>query len=77
MIKEPRTKLVNFRLSEEEYAKLLSTMHSNNHSARSVSDFCRVAVLERLNKQPGPDPITIKLNDLEARVSHIEQKYWH
>lgn len=40
---QPRTRLVNFRLSEEEYQVLRETCARSG--ARSVSDYARAAVL--------------------------------
>jgi hypothetical protein len=39
----PRTRLVNFRVNEEEYATLITACSQNG--ARSVSDFARLAVM--------------------------------
>ncbi|WP_155121587.1 plasmid mobilization protein [Bryobacter aggregatus] len=39
----PRTRLVNFRLSEDEYERLKDTCFRSG--ARSVSDYARAAVL--------------------------------
>lgn len=51
----PRTRLVNFRLSEEEYQQLKESCASSG--ARSVSDYARAAVLKGANlfspKAPG------------------------
>jgi hypothetical protein len=41
---QPRTKLVNFRVTEEEYEKLRSA--SVERGARCLSDFARVAVMQ-------------------------------
>ncbi len=41
----PRTRLVNFRVNEEEYAALLAACSQNG--ARSVSDFARLAVMRQ------------------------------
>jgi hypothetical protein len=40
---EPRTRLVNFRLSEQEFERLKSTCEKSG--ARSVSEYARQAVL--------------------------------
>jgi len=39
----PRTRLVNFRVNEEEYAVLRAACA--NYGARSISDFARISVL--------------------------------
>jgi gas vesicle protein len=43
-IEKPRTRLVNVRLSEEEFAGLQRSI--NESGARSLSDFCRNAILK-------------------------------
>ena len=43
-IQKPRTRLVNIRLSEEEFASLQRA--TTESGARSISDFCRNAILK-------------------------------
>jgi hypothetical protein len=46
---KPRTRLVNFRLTEEEYETLKSA--AENRGARSISDFARAAILSSVATQ--------------------------
>lgn len=78
---KPRNRLVNFRLSEEEYERLKASCAL--HGARSLSDFARAAVLRAV--VPGVLPsehgdslpdgrvsqMDRKLHDLESRVSQL------
>ncbi len=47
-VARPRTRLVNFRVNDEEYAALLAAC--SEHGARSISDFARLAVLGRAGR---------------------------
>ncbi len=78
---KPRNRLVNFRLSEDEYERLKASCAL--HGARSLSDFARAAVLRAV--VPGaiavfqdnalPDgranQMDRKIHDLENRVSQL------
>ena len=48
---KPRNRLVNFRLTEEEYAALY--LASGKSGARSLSDFARSAVLRAMESVEG------------------------
>ena len=52
-VPRPRTRLVNFRVNDEEYATLRTACTQNG--ARSISDFARLAVLGRagVDRAPG------------------------
>ena len=43
-IQNARTRLVNIRFSQEEFAAIQKATNESN--ARSISDFCRIAILE-------------------------------
>jgi hypothetical protein len=80
---QPRNRLVNFRLSEEEFERLKALCPL--HGARSISDFARSSVLERLEKTPAPAPnptatapaqenvigLNSKVDALETRVDQL------
>ena len=67
----PRTKLVNFRLSEEEFQNLRAA--SAHFGARSLSDFARAAVLKSSTGDTDTDGLLhIRLSDLDNKVSAIE-----
>jgi hypothetical protein len=74
---KPRNRLVNFRLSDEEFDKLKSLCPM--HGARSISDFARSSVLERLGRAPqdaiepagAPRPLDQKVTQLETRVDQL------
>lgn len=70
----PRTRLVNFRLSEEEYLALKDTCARSG--ARSVSDYARAAVLS--GAAPSPilvqQPCSERWERLEGIVQHLEAK---
>ncbi len=73
----PRTRLVNFRVNQEEYAALVAACSQNG--ARSVSDFARLAVM----RQAGVDErhavsmqwrlaaLGHKMSELECRVLQL------
>jgi hypothetical protein len=66
----PRNRLVNFRLSEEEFSKLRDNCAA--HECRSISDFARQAVLDKLEQGPGAKPD--KLRNLDGKVTQLEQR---
>ena len=85
----PRTRLVNFRLSEDEFLKLKDTCARSG--ARSVSDYARAAVLSKSLIATLPtEPISLplfpstctalwerlegKVNQLEAKLSFLVDK---
>ena len=75
----PRTRLVNFRLSEDEYQLLKTTCFRSG--ARSVSDYARTAVLTGGGSAP-PDDTTLnqppscsaRWERLEGSVHQLEAK---
>ena len=70
-ITNPRTKLVNFRLSEDEFQNLREA--SIQFGARSLSDFARSAVLRtHTGETDGDGLLHIRLSDLDHKVSAIE-----
>jgi hypothetical protein len=62
----PRNRLVNFRLSEDEFESL--KLACENSGARSISDFARGSVLERIGATAETKPAP------GSRVSHLDQK---
>jgi hypothetical protein len=70
---KPRNRLVNFRLSEEEFEKLKACCPM--HGARSISDFARSSVLERLERPPqAPVEPTGRTNHLDHKVTELETR---
>jgi hypothetical protein len=79
----PRNRLVNFRLSEDEFDRLRASCALQG--ARSLSDFARAAVLRAVAgtghndaTEPPANPadprlaaLDRKVNDLEARVGEL------
>jgi hypothetical protein len=73
----PRNRLVNFRLSEDEFERLRESCE--RFGARSISDFARSSVLSRLEEGPEQalssksriTSLDTKVNELEARVSQL------
>lgn len=76
----PRNRLVNFRLSEDEFDKLRASCALQG--ARSLSDFARAAVMRCVNGGSGyspvmeavavpPDPAVA---ELDRRVHEIESR---
>ena len=68
---KPRTRLVNFRLTEEEYQHL--TAACSLRGSRSLSDFARSAVL-RLADSPGQSAgyLPGRLTTLDDKVLELE-----
>jgi hypothetical protein len=76
-VPRPRTRLVNFRVSEEEYGTLRAACA--RHGARSISDFARLAVLgwagstdlQATAMQWRMSSLGHKMAELEGRVGHL------
>lgn len=80
-VSNPRYRVVTFRLSSGEYESVYAAAESRG--ARSISDFARGAVLERVSK-PGNDDreqlrllserseqVVRLLNDLDRRLGEV------
>ena len=67
----PRKRLVNFRLTQDEYEHLAEAcLHKG---APSISDFARAAILRSMETQVWPEgPLQNRLSELETKVSHLE-----
>lgn len=74
---KPRNRLVNFRLSEEEFEKLRASC--SLYGARSLSDFARAAVMRSVTGGGHTSPETAdptmdrKMNDLESRIGELSR----
>jgi hypothetical protein len=73
----PRTRLVNFRLSEDEYQLLKQTCARSG--ARSVSDYARSAVLSGSGEvspliSVGGSPCADRWDRLEGMIQKLESK---
>ena len=69
---KPRNRLINFRLTEEEFEKLRDACR--HQGARSISDFARSAVMTQAERPPGPAPssrVDELLQSLDSRVSQL------
>jgi hypothetical protein len=64
---QPRTRLVNFRVSEDEFVRLKEG--SLRAGARSVSDFARAAVLTEVAAGP-----SLPILELSHRWTRLEQR---
>jgi hypothetical protein len=68
----PRNRLVNFRLSEDEFERLKSSC--DVFGARSVSDFARSSVLSRLAEIPSSNESSGRITDLDGKVATLEAR---
>jgi len=66
-----KSKMISFRLSEEEYANLRSVCE--NEGVRSVSDFARDAV-HRLVRKQASSSIESVLQELVGRVDMLDRQ---
>lgn len=71
-ILHPRNRLVNFRLSDEEFDRLKTSCEA--YGARSISDFARTSVLERIDQlsaaEAGPPRDRVQM--LDGKVAELE-----
>ena len=72
---KPRNRLVNFRLSEEEFEKLRAGC--SLYGARSLSDFARAAVMRSVagggSTDASDSAIDQKVNNLETRIGELSR----
>ena len=66
-IQKPRTRLLNIRMSEEEFTAVEQATHQSG--ARSVSGFCRNAILDF-----GFESRQQNLKDVHRRLGELEKK---
>ncbi len=74
-VSKPRNRLVNFRLSEEEFLLLQTT--SEVSGARSLSDFARSAVLRAIEqaRQPAPaSDVASMIGSLDAKLQMVLER---
>ena len=68
-----RTRMVNFRLSEDEYEYLKNTCLTEG--ARSISDFARAAVCRTLTNHTAPpgEPLDAWVRKLDGKVEELDR----
>lgn|SRR5689334_20961361 len=67
---KPRTKLVYFRVSEDEFEEF--SRACQREGARSLSDLARSAIHQAMNGAAGADaPASIRLNRLETLIGEL------
>jgi len=69
-ISRPRYRIVNFRLSAEEYETVFNAGEAMG--ARSMGEFARSAVLEKAQRKPGGNESGELLQSLLGRFEEIE-----
>ena len=70
---KPRTRVVYFRLSEDEYEQL--SRFCVNGNARSVSDFARSAVQEMLQRERSVEPEMMKIiQQLDKAIHQLTKR---
>jgi hypothetical protein len=71
-VREPRNRLVIFRLSETEYERLLAACRRDQ--ARSLSDYVREAVMGCTTAEAGGEALYAALNRLSGRIRQLETR---
>ena len=71
---KPRTRLVYFRMSEEEFQEV--SRRCQLEGARSLSDFARTAFKRLLDETPAEEEAALKdkLNTIDCLLSQLNQK---
>jgi hypothetical protein len=71
---KPRSRLVNFRLTEEEYGRLAAVCARKG--SPSISDFARAAILRKIEAQTDREgPRDAQLAALGERLSDLERSF--
>lgn len=68
----PRNRLVNFRLSEDEFEKLRASC--SVQGARSISDFARSSVLDRIERGSNGFSGPTRVHQLDHKVLELETR---
>ena len=72
-VTKPRNRLVNFRVSEDEFQSLREACE--NGGARSISDFARCAVLMGQAGKPETDEVLrLRLALIEEKMGEVDAK---
>jgi len=72
-VTKPRTRLVNFRVSEDEFQSLREACETGG--ARSISDFARCAVLTTPGAKPENDEVLrLRLALIEEKMGEVDAK---
>lgn len=69
-----KTRMVSFRVTEEEYNRLLETCVANG--ARSISDFTRERMCEVMlhNPRPNGKPVEAEIEELRSKIRQLDHK---
>jgi hypothetical protein len=71
---KPRNRLVNFRLTEDEYGRLAAVCARKG--SPSISDFARAAILRTIEAEAGHEgPLDTLLAALGDRLSDLERSF--
>ena len=70
MIKKPRSRVVMFRLSQDEYGALKDA--SERIGARNISDFTRSEVLDFLKSSTRPARLDIRFAAIEGDIAGLK-----
>lgn len=69
-IQKPRTRLINFRVSEDEYDQLRQA--SEKSGARSLSDFARSAILHSFDGDT--QSLAPAISGIDKKVDEMQEK---
>jgi hypothetical protein len=67
---KPRTRLVNFRVTDEEFDRLKTA--SGRQGARCLSEFARCVMLGQPNLRPAPGSYDDRLLAFDRRLTSLE-----
>ena len=69
-MRKTRSRLVNFRVTDEELEQL--RIAADRQGARCLSDFARSSVLNRSYNRSAPEPVDERLSAFERRLAIME-----
>lgn len=67
-----RSKMVSFRLSQEEYARFQTICEARG--IRSLSDLARTAMQSMTASQDGPDPLWLEVGALRNQLAMLARE---
>ena len=70
-MREIRTRLVNFRVTDEEFERLKAA--ADRQGARCLSDFARASMLSQSKSRPDSEPMEDRMDLFDRRLAVLER----
>jgi uncharacterized protein (DUF1778 family) len=71
---KPRSRVVNFRLTEQEFESILAACQRHGHN---LSDFARNAVLDFAARSSAGGPVAVHMTSLDLKLAQLDDTFSH